>query len=177
METMTTPYYALPEGGTLNDILWGKPFWKGNIIKYIWRAGDKPGVEELEDLKKAQDCLNNRIEKLQARLEKLNNASMWETIKERSRERADILSKVKWGVESQEESTYWYPATQYRVCNPFEVDHKTIMGMNEEEFRDYRRALAFAIHPGLKPKEKDESHKAKVYTVSFTGDAEEIDIV
>ena len=37
----------------------------GNTIKYIWRAGEKPGVDVLEDLKKARWYLDREITRLE----------------------------------------------------------------------------------------------------------------
>jgi hypothetical protein len=45
-------------------------FHIGNVVKYVLRAGSKPGEWELEDLKKAQWYLNRRIEQLE-QLEKI----------------------------------------------------------------------------------------------------------
>lgn len=36
----------------------------GNVIKYVWRAGDKPGTCAVEDLMKAQWYLNREIARL-----------------------------------------------------------------------------------------------------------------
>ncbi len=36
---------------------WGLGFCLGNVLKYIARAGNKPGVEALDDLEKAQTYL------------------------------------------------------------------------------------------------------------------------
>lgn len=44
---------------------WGLGFVLGNVVKYIARAGKKPGNSELQDLKKARDYINKRIEKLE----------------------------------------------------------------------------------------------------------------
>jgi hypothetical protein len=35
----------------------------GNVIKYLWRAGYKDGVVDLEDLKKARWYLDDEIER------------------------------------------------------------------------------------------------------------------
>lgn len=40
-------------------------FRLGNTIKYIWRAGLKDGSSLLQDLKKAQWYLNNKIQELE----------------------------------------------------------------------------------------------------------------
>ena len=37
----------------------------GNVIKYVLRAGNKPGEDKLKDLKKAYDYLGHEIEKLE----------------------------------------------------------------------------------------------------------------
>ena len=42
----------------------GLNFNRGNIIKYVLRAGKKNPLTELEDLKKASYYLNREIEKL-----------------------------------------------------------------------------------------------------------------
>lgn len=44
---------------------WGLDFVLGNVVKYIARAGKKPSNSELQDLKKARDYINKRIEKLE----------------------------------------------------------------------------------------------------------------
>ena len=36
----------------------------GNVIKYIWRVGLKPGEDDIDELKKALFYLNDEIEKL-----------------------------------------------------------------------------------------------------------------
>lgn len=40
-------------------------FLLGNAIKYIWRAGHKPGIDVLKDLKKARWYLDRKIEQLE----------------------------------------------------------------------------------------------------------------
>lgn len=37
----------------------------GCVIKYVLRAGNKPGEDKLKDLKKAYDYLGHEIEKLE----------------------------------------------------------------------------------------------------------------
>lgn len=44
---------------------WGLGFVLGNVVKYVARAGKKPGNSEVQDLKKARDYINKRIEKLE----------------------------------------------------------------------------------------------------------------
>ncbi len=43
----------------------GKGFNRGSVIKYVVRAGDKPGSDELEDLKKAAAFLQHEIERVE----------------------------------------------------------------------------------------------------------------
>ncbi|ASX99278.1 hypothetical protein SEA_MOLIVIA_54 [Arthrobacter phage Molivia] len=44
---------------------WGLGFVLGNVVKYVARAGKKPGNSEVQDLKKARDYINRRIEQLE----------------------------------------------------------------------------------------------------------------
>lgn len=52
------------------EVVRNMPFWKGNVIKYLWRAGTKEergksNVEkEIEDLQKAVWYINDRIKQL-----------------------------------------------------------------------------------------------------------------
>lgn len=39
-------------------------FHLGNVVKYVLRAGKKPGADELEDLKKARWYLDRRIQQI-----------------------------------------------------------------------------------------------------------------
>lgn len=43
---------------------WQLGFCLGNVVKYISRAGRKPGVETIEDLRKAAWYLNREVERL-----------------------------------------------------------------------------------------------------------------
>jgi len=40
-------------------------FYSGNAVKYICRAGKKPGNSEVQDLKKGIQCMLNRVEYLE----------------------------------------------------------------------------------------------------------------
>ena len=57
------------------DVIRNMPAWKGNVIKYTWRAGLKKDAamedidKEIEDLEKAQWYLMDRVKQL--RLKKL----------------------------------------------------------------------------------------------------------
>ena len=46
---------------------WGLDFLLGNVLKYIQRAGRKPGSPYVEDLKKAQTYLNLKLDMLEGR--------------------------------------------------------------------------------------------------------------
>ena len=52
------------------DIVRNMPYWKGNVIKYLWREGLKKDAslsdleKEIEDLKKAQWYIKDKIEQL-----------------------------------------------------------------------------------------------------------------
>ena len=48
---------------------WEVDFYLGNVLKYICRAGKKTG--QLEDLKKAQWYLNQKIQKMEERKAKM----------------------------------------------------------------------------------------------------------
>lgn len=43
---------------------WNLGFHLGNAVKYIRRAGHKPGIDPIEDLRKARWYLDRRIEQL-----------------------------------------------------------------------------------------------------------------
>lgn len=45
---------------------WGLGFSLGNVLKYLARAGRKPGVPALDDLRKARDYLDREIARLRA---------------------------------------------------------------------------------------------------------------
>lgn len=67
-ETLTIPLECI-------EVVRNMPFWKGNVIKYVWRAGLKaaptedPLVQELEDLEKAAWYLQDRIKQIKMCLE------------------------------------------------------------------------------------------------------------
>jgi hypothetical protein len=46
---------------------WGLGFCLGNVVKYISRAGKKPGAAELDDLKKAAFYLDREITRIEGR--------------------------------------------------------------------------------------------------------------
>lgn len=47
----------------MNDL----PFWMGNVIKYVMRAGDKVNTNETTDLKKAARYIQMRINQLEGK--------------------------------------------------------------------------------------------------------------
>lgn len=53
------------------DVIRNMPVWKGNAVKYLWRAGLKKDTaldkkqKEIEDLKKAIWYINDRIKQLE----------------------------------------------------------------------------------------------------------------
>jgi len=55
-------YTNSPAGVELVDVICHLNYCRGNAIKYIFRAGFKHPEKELEDLKKAQWCINKEIE-------------------------------------------------------------------------------------------------------------------
>lgn len=60
------PHYNLhPSGVECIDVVEHMPFNVGNAIKYLWRAGWKPGVDMLTDLHKAAWYVNREIERVQ----------------------------------------------------------------------------------------------------------------
>ena len=56
-------YKKHPSGVECIQITEHMNFCLGSVIKYIWRSSEKG--EQLEDLKKAQFCLNREITKLE----------------------------------------------------------------------------------------------------------------
>lgn len=64
-----TPTYYQFEHEPISVIAeWGLNFNRGNVVKYIARAGFKPGASELSDLIKARVYLNHEIDRV-SRLE------------------------------------------------------------------------------------------------------------
>lgn len=46
---------------------WGLNYYRGNVVKYVVRAGHKSADTEIEDLQKAAFCLDREIKRLQRR--------------------------------------------------------------------------------------------------------------
>lgn len=59
-----THYIQHPSGVECIQITEWMNFNLGNAVKYIWRMGLKPGVEHLQDLKKARWYLDREIKRL-----------------------------------------------------------------------------------------------------------------
>lgn len=57
-------YNQHPSGVECIQVVRWFNFNLGNAIKYIWRAGSKPGSSALEDLEKAKWYINDEIERL-----------------------------------------------------------------------------------------------------------------
>ncbi len=57
-------YTSHPSGFECIEITRHFNFNLGNVIKYIWRAGSKNGLTEIQDLEKAMWYLNDEIERL-----------------------------------------------------------------------------------------------------------------
>ena len=55
-------YKKHPSGVEAADILKFMPYLEGNAMKYLWRAGSKPGNSKTQDLQKAQWYINKAIE-------------------------------------------------------------------------------------------------------------------
>ena len=74
------------------------PAWKGNVIKYTWRAGLKKDVamedidKEIEDLEKAQWYLMDRVNQLRLKRLLVNG--------DKSSERKDFIS-IPFGTDSE----------------------------------------------------------------------------
>ena len=62
-------YNMHPAGIECIDVVEEFNFNLGNAIKYLWRAGLKPGANRDEDLHKVAWYVNRELERLQARAE------------------------------------------------------------------------------------------------------------
>lgn len=57
------PHYQHPSGIECITIVEHFNFNLGNAVKYIWRAGLKPGIDTVTDLQKAAWYINREIER------------------------------------------------------------------------------------------------------------------
>ncbi len=64
IDALTPDYYQLPNGIRCEDIVAYFPMFRGNAIKYLWRAGKKNKDTEIEDLKKAIQCIEIELKRL-----------------------------------------------------------------------------------------------------------------
>lgn len=63
-------YTSHPSGVECIEVVEHYPFNVGNAIKYLWRAGLKEGVSDLQDLEKARWYINREIKKRKKRASK-----------------------------------------------------------------------------------------------------------
>lgn len=59
------PYYCLPGGIQVKDVVAHLSYNCGVAAAYVFRAGRKPGSSAQEDLKKAIDHLNFELQRLE----------------------------------------------------------------------------------------------------------------
>ena len=57
-------HYQMPGGVEVIDLVEWLPFNVGNAVKYLCRAGRKPSVEAVTDLRKASWYIQREIERL-----------------------------------------------------------------------------------------------------------------
>lgn len=63
-ETVIAPeHYRLPGGIEVFDLIEDMPFCLGSAIKYLLRAGRKPGTNADNDLAKAAFCLERELDR------------------------------------------------------------------------------------------------------------------
>jgi len=60
-------YTRHPSGIECIDVVRHMNFNLGNVMKYVWRSGEKNGEPALDDLKKAMWYLDDEIQRLEAR--------------------------------------------------------------------------------------------------------------
>lgn len=67
MTTPNTPHYYLSPDKSTDIAVFCEvlPFWRGNALKYMYRAGRKT-QDELPDLEKALDCIQREILRVKA---------------------------------------------------------------------------------------------------------------
>jgi hypothetical protein len=58
-------HYRLPNGIETKDVVAHLPMFRGCAVKYLIRAGRKPGVPELLDLRKARECIDIEIARIE----------------------------------------------------------------------------------------------------------------
>lgn len=60
-------YKGHPSGVECITVVRHFNFNRGNAVKYIWRAGQKDGADELEDLRKARWYLDDEIKRMEGK--------------------------------------------------------------------------------------------------------------
>lgn len=58
-------YYTNKHGQNIDDFIGDMNLRKGNAMKYIYRAGNKPGEPESKALRKAMNCIQLQINSLE----------------------------------------------------------------------------------------------------------------
>ena len=64
-DPVSPDHYQFPHGVQVIDITQYLSFCRGNVVKYVCRAGKKHPEKELEDLRKARFYLDQEIERLE----------------------------------------------------------------------------------------------------------------
>ena len=83
MSDKTRPDHYQPGMGDVIDFCqkYGLSFTRGNVVKYVARAGKKQGESELSDLLKAREYLDREIAFVQARFKCGNCGAVSESCK------------------------------------------------------------------------------------------------
>lgn len=64
-DAINPQHYQQYKGLEVIDLTEQLNFNRGNVVKYVTRAGTKPGVDEVEDLKKAKWYIEREIRRVQ----------------------------------------------------------------------------------------------------------------
>lgn len=62
-------YNVHPSGVECITITEWMNFCLGNAVKYIWRAGEKPGTDKITDLRKARWYIDREIARLEKQIQ------------------------------------------------------------------------------------------------------------
>jgi hypothetical protein len=63
-QSETPDHYTAPNGTKVDELIAHLPFFAGNVIKYVFRAGEKNADTHLEDLLKAKRSLEIEIDRI-----------------------------------------------------------------------------------------------------------------
>ena len=74
-DAVSRPPHYTAYGVEVIDLTEHMNFCRGNVVKYICRAGLKPTADELEDLRKAQWYLNRGIARVERQREGMKKPS------------------------------------------------------------------------------------------------------